>query len=383
MCCAVIENYPRTQVKYRFNDRDNTVYPPGFGDMLSEQIALLENVVITDAEVDFMCEKCAYIQQWFYGFLRGFRYNRRNVHVCQDSEGHLSVVFEGNWSETILLEVKVLAIISELYYEMTGQTHKFDYDAFYDKSYAKAERLLEAGCFFSDMGTRRRASFAAQDTAIHAMSDCQSRSKSAGCFIGTSNVYFAMKYGLTPIGTMAHEFVCAIAGMYGPQMANNIAMQKWSHTYRGALGTYLYDTYGWRIFSLNFSEDYANMFKGLRVDSGDNYEQLDLIVEKYRSLKIDPATKQIVFSNGLNVDRAIDIQRYAVGKCIPSFGIGTHFTNDFDGVKPMNIVIKLTDVKITESWPFYCQTCKLSEDKGKYTGDAAVIACFKQLIHIK
>lgn len=383
MCCAVIENYPRTQVKYRFNDRDNTVYPPGFADRLSEQIAMLENVVITDEEIDFMREKCTYIPQWFYGFLRGYRYDRRHVTASQDADGHLSVVFEGNWSETILLEVKVLAIISELYYEMTGRTHEFDYEAFYDKSFAKAERMLEAGCFFSDMGTRRRASFEAQDTAIRAMSDCQRRGKHPGCFIGTSNVYFAMKYGLTPIGTMAHEFVCAIAGMYGPQMANHIAMQKWSHTYRGALGTYLYDTYGWRIFSLNFSEDYANMFKGLRVDSGDNYEQLDLIVDKYRSLKIDPSTKQIVFSNGLNVDRAIDIQKYAAGKCIPSFGIGTHFTNDFEGVRPMNIVIKLTDVKITESWPFYCQTCKLSEDKGKHSGDSAVIACFKQLLHME
>ncbi len=383
MCCAVIENYPRTQVKYRFNDRDNTVYPPGFADRLSEQIAMLENVVITDAEIDFMREKCTYIPQWFYGFLRGYRYDRRHVTASQDADGHLSVVFEGNWSETILLEVKVLAIISELYYEMTGLTHKFDYEAFYDKSYAKAERMLEAGCFFSDMGTRRRASFEAQDTAIRAMSDCQRRGSHPGCFIGTSNVYFAMRYGLTPIGTMAHEFVCAIAGMYGPQMANHIAMQKWSHTFRGALGTYLYDTYGWRIFSLNFSEDYANMFKGLRVDSGDNYEQLDLIVDKYRSLKIDPSTKQIVFSNGLNVDRAIAIQKYVAGKCIPSFGIGTHFTNDFEGVRPMNIVIKLTDVKITESWPFYCQTCKLSEDKGKHSGDSAVIACFKQLLHME
>lgn len=383
MCCAVIENYPRTQVKYRFNDRDNTVYPPGFADRLSEQIAMLENVVITDEEIDFMREKCTYIPQWFYGFLRGYRYDRRHVTASQDADGHLSVVFEGNWSETILLEVKVLAIISELYYEMTGLTHKFDYEAFYDKSFAKAERMLAAGCFFSDMGTRRRASFEAQDTAIRAMSDCQRRGSHPGCFIGTSNVYFAMKYGLTPIGTMAHEFVCAIAGMYGPQMANHIAMQKWSHTFRGALGTYLYDTYGWRIFSLNFSEDYANMFKGLRVDSGDNYEQLDLIVDKYRSLKIDPSTKQIVFSNGLNVDRAIAIQKYAAGKCMPSFGIGTHFTNDFEGVKPMNIVIKLTDVKITESWPFYCQTCKLSEDKGKHSGDSAVISCFKQLLHME
>ena len=265
---------------------------------------------------------------------------------------------------------------------MTGQAAEFDFAGYYDKSHEKAKRLLEAGCTFSDMGTRRRASLKAQDLTIGAMAECQRSRSMPGCFMGTSNVYFAMKYDLTPIGTMAHEFISAIAGMYGPQMANHIAMERWAQTYRGALGIFLYDTYGWQIFNLNFSEDYANMFKGLRVDSGDNFEQLDLIISKYESLKIDPTTKQVVFSNGLNVDKALEIQEYAKGKCIPSFGIGTHFTNDFDGIKPMNIVIKLTDVKITESWPFYCQTCKISEDKGKHTGDAELIKCFKRLIHL-
>lgn len=382
MCCAVIDNFPRTQVKYTFNDRDNTVYPQGFADALREQIAMLENVVITDEEIEFMRRKCTYIPAWFYGYLKGFRYDRRWVNVSQDTAGHLHVEFEGFWSDTIFLEVKVLAIISELYYLMTGEPGKFDYADLYSRSEKKAERMIEAGCWFSDFGTRRRASFDAQDTVVRAMSEYQKNHPGPGRFMGTSNVYLAMKYDLTPIGTMAHEFVCAIAGMYGPQMANHIAMKKWAHTYRGALGTFLYDTYGWRIFSLNFSEDYANMFKGLRIDSGDNYEQLDLIVEKYRSLDIDPTTKRVIFSNGLNVDSAIRIQDYAKDKCLPSFGIGTHFTNDFSGVKPRNIVIKLIAVKITESWPFYCDTCKLSEDHGKYTGDPATVRRFLSALHL-
>lgn len=382
MCCAVIENYPRTRVRYKFTDRDDTVYPEGFADELSRQIALLENVVITEEEIAFMQRRCTYIPTWFYSFLKGFRYDRRWVTVEQDSEGHLNVEFEGNWSDTILLEVKVLAIISELYYMMTGEDAKLDYKEYYDKSWRKAERLIEGGCVFSDFGTRRRASFEAQETAIRAMKDCSDTKRAPGRFTGTSNVYFAMKYDLTPIGTMAHELICAIAGMYGPLMANNLAMVTWSKTYRGALGTFLYDTYGWRIFSLNFSEDYANMFKGLRVDSGDNYEELDLIVEKYRSLGIDPRSKQVVFSNALDVDRAIEIQGYAKDKCQPSFGIGTHFTNDFPEIKPMNIVIKLVAVKITESWPFYSSTCKLSEDKGKYTGDSATVRRFMETLHL-
>ncbi len=383
MCCAVIENYPRTRVKYRFNDRDNTVYPKGFADELRHQIELLENVVITDDEIAFMRRRCTYIPTWFYSFLKGFRYDRRWVNVAQDAEGHLSVEFEGSWSDTIMLEVKVLAIISELYYMMTGEDKKLDYAEYYVKSWRKAERLIDAGCLFSDFGTRRRASFEAQDTAIRAMKECSDARQGEGRLSGTSNVYFAMKYDLTPIGTMAHELICAIAGMYGPLMANNLAMMTWSRTYRGALGTYLYDTYGWRIFSLNFSEDYANMFKGLRIDSGDNRRELDMIVEKYRSLNIDPRSKQVVFSNALDVDRAIEIQKYAKDKCQPSFGIGTHFTNDFPDVKPMNIVIKLIAVKITESWPFYSSTCKLSEDKGKYTGDPATVRRFLETLHIE
>lgn len=382
MCCAVIKNFPRTQVRYRFNDRNNTVYPPGFAEELRRQIIMLESVVITDEEIAFMQRRCRYIPAWFYSYLKGFRYDSRWVKVSQDESGHLEIEFEGCWSNTILLEVKVLAIISELYYIMTGLYRSFDYEAYYAESYDKGRRLIDGGCTFSDFGTRRRASFQAQDTAVRAMKECQTELQGSGKFIGTSNVYLAMKYDLVPIGTMAHELICAIAGMYGPQMANYFAMKTWANTYRGALGTFLYDTYGWRIFSLNFSEDYANMFKGLRVDSGDNYKELDLIIDKYKSLNIDPRTKQIVFSNGLDVDSAIEIQKYAKDKCIPSFGIGTHFTNDFHGVKPMNIVIKLIAVKITESWPFYCDTCKLSEDTGKYSGDKSTVNRFLETLHL-
>ena len=381
MCCAVIDNYPRAQVKYQFVDRNDTVYPERFADELNRQIALLENVVITDEEINFMRRRCYFLPEWFYTYLKGYRFKREWVKAWQDEKGLLHIEFEGSWAETILLEVKVLAIISELYYIMTNQTDKFDYQDYYEKTYHKAERLLKAGCVYSDFGTRRRASFEAEETVVKAMKDCYNSRKWKGKFVGTSNVYLAMKYDLVPVGTMAHEFVCAIGGMYGPQMANHIAMNKWRKTFRGALGTYLYDSFGWDIFSMNFSEDSANLFKGLRVDSGDNFEQLHKIVKKYKSLGIDPRTKQIIFSNALDTDRAIEIQQYAQKLCQPSFGIGTHFTNDFEGVEPMNIVIKLVAVKITESWSFYNDTCKISEDKGKHTGKPEVIKRFMDAIH--
>lgn len=383
MCCAVIDNFPRAQVKYSFTDRDDTVYPPGFAEKLMEQIAMLETVVITEEEISFMKRKCSYIPGWFYNYLKGYRFRREWVKAWQDDEGHLHVAFEGSWADTILLEVKVLAIISELYYMMTDQTGMFDYDAYYRKTYAKASRLLEAGCVYSDFGTRRRASFEAEETVVRAMKDCYNSREWKGRFIGTSNIYLAMKYDLIPVGTMAHEFVCAIGGMYGPQMANHIAMNSWRNTFRGALGTYLYDSYGWDIFSLNFSEDFANLFKGLRIDSGDNREQLMKIVGKYQSLGIDSRTKQVIFSNALDTDGAIEVQQYAKDYCQPSFGIGTHFTNDFDGVKPMNIVIKLVGVKITELWNYYNDTCKISEDVGKHTGKPEVIKRFMEAINMK
>ena len=381
MCCAVIDNFPRAQVKYQFVDRNDTVYPTGFADELKRQIALLENVTITDKEIDFLRRKCSFIPEWFYTYLKGYRFNHEWVKAWQDDKGLLHIEFEGCWADTILLEVKVLAIISELYYIMTNQTDKLNYEEYYDKAYHKAERLLKAGCVFSDFGTRRRASFEAEETAIRAMKDCYNSHKWKGKFVDTSNVYLAMKYNLVPVGTMAHEFICAIGGMYGPQMANHIAMNRWRNTFRGALGTYLYDSFGWDIFDHNFSEDFANQFKGLRVDSGNNFEQLHKIVKKYQSLGIDPRTKQIIFSNALDTDRAIEIQQYAQKLCQPSFGIGTHFTNDFEGVEPMNIVIKLIAAKITESWSFYNDTCKISEDKGKHTGKPEVIKRFMEAIH--
>ena len=114
MCCAVIDNYPRAQVKYMFNDRDNLVYPEGFADLVMEQVGYLENLVITDEEIEFMKRKCYYLPDWFYIYLRGFRFKKEWVKAWQDDERHLHIEFEGQWAETILLEVKVLAIVSEL-----------------------------------------------------------------------------------------------------------------------------------------------------------------------------------------------------------------------------------------------------------------------------
>ena len=160
MCCAVIDNFPRARVRYLLHGSGWHPISQRFSRTSSwKQVAMLETLVITEEEIDFMKRSCPYIPHWFYNYLKGYRFNRQWVTAHQDEQGHLYVDFEGSWAETILLEVKVLAIISELYYQVTDQTSKLDYEAYYRKSYRKAERLLEAGCIFSDFGTRRRASF--------------------------------------------------------------------------------------------------------------------------------------------------------------------------------------------------------------------------------
>ncbi|MBD5640971.1 MAG: nicotinate phosphoribosyltransferase, partial [Desulfovibrio sp.] len=210
MCCAVIDNYPRAQVRYIFKDRGDTVYPQGFERELRWQIDSLASLRITDEEIGFMKRACPYIPYWFYNYLKGFRYEPELVKISVNEEGRLRLGFEGSWASTILLEVKTLAIISELYYEMTGAAASFDFGKFADKTIEKGVKLIEAGCVFSDFGTRRRASFRAQDCAIGALGKAGGECAGPGAFMGTSNVYLAMKYDLVPIGTMAHELICAI-----------------------------------------------------------------------------------------------------------------------------------------------------------------------------
>ncbi|MGN0214077.1 MAG: nicotinate phosphoribosyltransferase [Muribaculaceae bacterium] len=383
MCCAILNCFPRAVVKYQFVDRNNTIYPQGFAEELKQQVKYLEDLRFTAEEEAFMKSRCYYLPTWFYTFLRGFRYDASWVEISQDAEGHLHVDFEGYWHQTVLLEVQILAIISELHHTMTGNLAKVDMNDYYDLTYRKAVRMLEGGLVVSDFGLRRRLSFESEDVSVRAFIEA-SKHVSTGKFVGTSNVYLAMKHNVTPVGTMAHEWISGIAGMFGPQEANNIAMDMWQKTYIGSLGIFLYDTFGFKAFADNFSEHFARVFAGLRIDSGNELEQVEKIQNKYHELGVDHRTKQIIFSNALDTDRALDIHRRVKDRCIDSYGIGTHITCDTYGwgFTPMNIVIKLVAIKITEKREFN-DTCKMSEDLGKYTGKPETVALFKTLLHIK
>ena len=376
MCCAIVNCYPRAMVRYSFVDRNNTVYPEGFGKLVEEQVAYLEDLRFTEEEEAFMREKCYYIPTWFYTYLHGFRFRKEWVKVFQDEAGHLSINIEGYWHDT------------ELHHTLTGELEKIDLEEYYNLSYEKARRMLSAGLIVSEFGTRRRFSLDVEEQAVRAFiaADRDLRKELGdaykGSFPGTSNVWLAYKYGVLPIGTMAHEFISAIAGMYGPQEANHIAMDMWQKTFIGSLGIFLYDTYGFNAFSANFSEHFARVFAGLRVDSGDNLEQLEKICNKYRELGLDPSTKQVVFSNALSEEAAISLHKAVNGRVHDSYGIGTSISADGArwGILPSNIVIKLLGVKMTEKREWN-KTCKMSEDFGKVTGDEDVISVFNYLLH--
>ena len=337
---------------------------------------------VKQLEEKFLESKCYYYPKWFMTFLKGYRFNSKEVHVEQDEEGHLEIKIKGLLWRTVFWEQPILAIVSELYHLTKGEMNDYDLDREFQKSYNKARMLLEAGVTFSEFGTRRRFSFDHQEMVIASFVKAVYEQKHAtGKLAGTSNVYFAFKYNLTPIGTMAHQYISMIGAFYGPTEANNIAMNIWEEVYNGSLGVFLYDTYTRDVFLNNFSEKNAKLFDGLRVDSGDNMVAFNALMKKYNSLKIDPASKSITFSNALDTLGAIELHKRVDGRMKDSYGIGTHFTCDIDNVKPSNMVIKLTRVRITENRE-WLNCIKLSDDLGKYTGDSETVKMYKQILNL-
>lgn len=371
----VLQKYPRAETEYQFYDRNGTTYPKGFDLLLREQLEHLREVVITDEERDFMTRSFPFLPYWFINvFLRGFRFNPDELTIRQDDEGCLDIRVKGKWWSTIIWEMPILATISELMHILNGDAKKYDAEVEWEKSLMKGRQIWENGLTLGDMGTRRRFSFEHQgrviDALIQSYSDVVGETDGqCGKFTGTSNVYFAMKKNIPCLGTMSHQCISFEEIVSGVFECNYNVMNKWSEVYDGNVGIFLYDCFGDRVFFNNLSKRMAMTFCGLRIDSGVEEEQVDMIVEKYRQLGIDPMTKQAVFSNGLDINRAVEIHRYCEGKIADSYGVGTFLTCDVTGCKPMNIVVKLVRGRITESREWH-PCVKLSCDKGKTLGDA-------------
>lgn len=364
----ILQQYPRAEVEYTFIDRNKTCYPEGFAALLQEQVNYMADVVITDEEIEFMTNHCVWLPLWYFTFLKGYRFNPAEVMISQDEEGHLEIKIQGKWFSTIMWEMPLLSCISEIIHTLNGDVDRYDVESERKKAADKAKRIFENGLVLGDMGTRRRFSFAHQEMVLNAMTDVYRSQEWPGKFTGTSNVYLAMKLGLKPLGTLSHQIISFEENVSGVFECNYMVMKKFSDVYDGNNGIYLYDCFGDDIFFKNMSKRMAMMYCGLRVDSGNEEEQTEKIIEKYKQLGINPATKQVVYSNGLDVDRCIEIHSFCKGRVLDSYGVGTHLMCDINDAKPSNIVIKLTKCRITEMREWH-DCIKLSCDKGKTLGN--------------
>ncbi len=358
---AYAKLFPYAYGHFKFIDRDHRIYPKGFAQLLREEIDHMSRIALSDSEAQFIAHRMPYIPPTHIDMLRGFRFNPDELTITQDSEGHLYIDAEGPLYRVTLWETPILALVSELYYRVMNITPDEEY--MQRVAIDKATRLEKEQLNFSLFGMRRRFSYEVEDKIT-----CIMREYAPQHFFGTSNVHFAHKYNLNVSGTHPHEWIQFHGAIYGYKMANYMAMEDWINVYDGDLGTVLTDTYTTDVFLRNFSKKHAQLYTSLRHDSGDPFQFVDKAIARYRELKVDPKIKYIIFSDSLNVDKAIEIRNYCADHIRCSFGIGTNLTNDTGcGVAPSNIVMKLWRCKMTEreEWS-YC--VKLSDAHGKYTG---------------
>jgi nicotinate phosphoribosyltransferase len=302
---------------------------------INAQIDHLCTLTFTDEELNYL-GSLRFIKPDYVEFLRLWRPLRRYVKCSRELDGTINLRVDGPIFSVMQFEIYLLEIVNEVYFRM-----QYDYLDLVDS--AREKFILKLRGFadeqydfnFAEFGTRRRLSREWQDYIMKDLLE-------TGHCVGTSNVYLAMKYKTTPIGTYAHEYIQMYQGIPGVQLAytNKIALEEWFDEYRGDLGTALTDTLGTELFLMDFDKLQATCYTGVRHDSGDPIHWGDTIIAHYESLGIDPRTKTLLFSDSLTFDKAQEIYDYFKGRIKVSFGIGTFITNDTN-VDPLNIVVKL------------------------------------------
>lgn len=322
---------------YLFKCRNKDVeFTPEMVDEINAQIDHLCTLSFTDEELDYL-SSLRFIKSDYVEFLRLWRPLRRYVecHLRSDN-GELCLEVNGPLFSVMQFEIYLLEIVNEVYFRM-----KYNYLNLVESA---RERLIgkmngfrarEYDFKFAEFGCRRRLSREWQDYVVGELI------KDNHC-VGTSNVYLAMKYGVKPIGTYAHEYVQMYQGVPGVQLAytNKMALEEWFDEYQGDNGTALTDTLGTDLFLRDFNKLQALCYTGVRHDSGDPIEWGEKIIAHYEELGIDPKTKTLLFSDSLNFDRAQKIYDHFRDRINVSFGIGTYLSND-TYAEPLNIVIKL------------------------------------------
>lgn len=341
MMQAVLHNYPNVDVEWEFRCRNGEDLRPYLGEIRQHIEAMCE-LSLADDELAFL-ESINFMKPDFLRFLGLFRFNLRYLYIGIEND-QLCIRLRGPWLHVILFEVPLLATVSEVRnrarfpHMVMSQARDQLYRKFdWLQTNASSDELAELQV--ADFGTRRRFSFKVQEeivTCLH--KDFPAR------FVGTSNMHLARKLDIKPLGTMAHEWVMAHQQL-GPRLIDSqiAALDCWVREYRGLLGIALTDTITMDAFLTDFDLYFAKLFDGLRHDSGDPIIWAEKAIAHYQRLGIDPRTKTLVFSDGLNLPAALSIFRALRGRINVSFGIGTNLTCDIPGVEPMSIVLKMTD----------------------------------------
>jgi len=337
MMQAVLHQFPGSQVEYRFKCRTPGVdLRPLRGD-LEREIERLCSLKLGPEELNFLAAQ-RYFKPDFIEFLRLFHLQSRFIELGEHDE-QLAVTIRGPWLHTILFEVPLLAIISELYTRRRYPDEDFSTGRRrLAKKIDQVRALDRPDAFvFADFGTRRRFSRDWHDEVVTTLAR-----EVPGSLRGTSNLRLARALGLVPIGTMAHEFIQAAQAL-GPRLAETqrFAFEVWAREYRGDLGIALSDTYSLDAFLRDFDMFFCKLFDGARQDSGDPIEWGEAMIAHYHENRVDPKTRNLIFSDSLTIPRAAEIWQAFRDRINVSFGIGTNLTHD-TGTEPLNIVIKMT-----------------------------------------
>ncbi len=324
-------------------------------DEINEQIDHLCTLTFQEDELNYL-RSIRFIKSDYVEFLRLWRPIRDYVYTWLTPNGELNIEVSGPLFSCMQFEIYLLEIVNEVYFR-TKYADQWAYvmNSAYDRLNDKIARFND-GTYtfkFAEFGCRRRLSRSWEDTVVSRLA------KETNNMVGTSNVYLAKKYGLTPIGTFAHEFVQMYQGIPKIPLAytNYYALKDWYNEYKGDNGTALTDTITTDLFLLDFDRSMCNNFTGVRHDSGDPYEWGEKIIRHYEKYGIDPKTKTLLFSDSLNFDKAQALYDHFKDRTKVSFGIGTYVSND-TMVEPLNIVIKLQSVNGNP-------VAKLSDSEGK------------------
>ena len=367
---AYIKLFPYAVGTFSFKDRDETEYSDEFLKALKKEFNDFKNVGLSDEELEYMSQNCRFMPRVYWEWLSSFRFNPEKIEVLLDENRHLHIEVTDYLYKVTLYEVPILAIVSEIKNKFLNQT--IEKSKIIERLKGKVDLSNKNALPFSEFGTRRRFSF-----EVHEMVVDYLKSNSKYC-TGTSNCYLAMKYNMRPMGTHPHEWFMFHGAQFGYKHANYMALENWVNVYDGDLGTALSDTYTSESFLTNFSRKQAKLFDGVRCDSGNEIEFVDKLIDRYKELGIDPATKTIIFSNALDFEKALSLYKYCEGRIRCSFGIGTNLTND-TGYQPSNIVMKLSKCKMNNNQEWR-ECIKLSDDMGKHMGSITEVqACMHEL----